>query len=76
MIQWRKTLSFDFHHIPKLSIGFKRWRIGDPKIIIQTFKIYFAVILQWNFLKPTNFNWFIINVSARMVAPQLNRQFI
>ena len=23
MIQWRKIISFDFHHIPKLSIGFK-----------------------------------------------------
>ena len=23
MMQWRKTISFDFHHIPKLSIGFK-----------------------------------------------------
>ena len=22
MIQWRKIISFDFHHIPKLSIGF------------------------------------------------------
>ena len=22
MIQWRKVISFDFHHIPKLSIGF------------------------------------------------------
>ena len=21
MIQWRKIISFDFHHIPKLSIG-------------------------------------------------------
>ena len=23
MIQWRNIISFDFHHIPKLSIGFK-----------------------------------------------------
>ena len=22
MIQWKQTISFDFHHIPKLSIGF------------------------------------------------------
>ena len=22
MIQWRKIISFDFHHMPKLSIGF------------------------------------------------------
>ena len=22
MIQWRKIISFDFHHIPKLSIAF------------------------------------------------------
>ena len=22
MIQWKKIISFDFHHIPKLSIGF------------------------------------------------------
>ena len=24
MIQWRKIISFDFHHIPKLSIGFNK----------------------------------------------------
>ena len=24
MNQWRKIISFDFHHIPKLSIGFKQ----------------------------------------------------
>ena len=23
MIQWRKIISYDFHNIPKLSIGFK-----------------------------------------------------
>ena len=23
IIQWRKIISFDFHHIPNLSIGFK-----------------------------------------------------
>ena len=33
MIQWRKIISFDFHHIPKLSIGFKssRWPKSSSK---------------------------------------------
>ena len=28
MIQWRKIISFDFHHIPKLSIGFNSLNIA------------------------------------------------
>ena len=28
MIQLRKIISFDFHHIPKLSIGFKNKYFG------------------------------------------------
>ena len=28
MIQWRKIISFDFHHIPKLFIGFNPIPIG------------------------------------------------
>ena len=32
MIQWRNIFSFDFHHIPKLSISFKRIRKKELKV--------------------------------------------
>ena len=43
MIQWRKIISFDFHHIPKLPIGFN-WL----EISLQGFSIYHAV--YWFFV--------------------------
>ena len=46
MIQWSKIISSDFHHIPKLSIGFKFMvitpmimkvkYIGDEHLIIES----------------------------------------
>ena len=39
MIQRRKIISFDFHHIPKLSIGFK--------MKLNKFKLFFVYVLKW-----------------------------
>ena len=44
MIQWRKIISFDFHHIPKLSIGFNII-ILNIIIIIVTIIIIIVQIL-------------------------------
>ena len=45
MIHWRKIISFDFHHIPKLSIGFKLLSS------INTYKsyIYFITLVSRSF---------------------------
>ena len=31
MIQQIKIISFDFHHIPRLSIGFKMWIVTEKR---------------------------------------------
>ena len=42
MIQWRKIISFDFHHIPKLSIGFNVSSTAmGPKVCMQGAKLVF-----------------------------------
>ena len=36
MIQLRKIISFDFHHIPKLSIGFNHLKFLDYILMVMT----------------------------------------
>ena len=43
MIQWRKIISFDFHHIPQLSIGFKLKEAAEKKCIF-----FFLTMYDWN----------------------------
>ena len=45
MIQWRKIISFDFHHIPKLSIGFKD-NLPDCKLPHFIYQIIFKKSLE------------------------------
>ena len=43
MIQWRKIISFDFHHIPKLSIGFKLLKLDFFNTFYHNFKNIFFI---------------------------------
>ena len=44
MIQWRKIISFDFHHIPKLSIGFNIFVELEHFIFFNNFDKYHNLI--------------------------------
>ena len=45
MIQWRKIISFDFYHIPKLSIGFNSF--GDAILLNFWFLEADAILVSW-----------------------------
>ena len=45
MIQWRKIISFDFNHIPKLSIGFNYSVLSSVEWVILMHKIHTCV--EW-----------------------------
>ena len=79
MIQWRKIISFDFHHIPKLSIGFKGSMthlqniVGGQNKVIVTWNdsLWWQTLKLLNSLLHATFDWqsynFLLKVSVQMV---------
>ena len=58
IIQWRKIISFDFHHIPKLSIGFNIfWRRALNYVAFYSFSLILIIATYFLLLLSRNLGW-------------------